>query len=371
MKNFKCMVEDITLDPVRRLDALLKYTRGEARDLIKDCILLTDPATGYDRAVALLKRNYGHPAMLATTFTQRAQSWPKVKAGDKDALQRFSIFLTNCCTVQKSNSELKDIDGYEFLKILASKLPTPHQQQWIKQVGRYRDVEYRPPTLTDFEKFVCQLSRDENDPRISGLGYQGRNSSERNHPKGQAASKSAFATTVEAPETDKNKQKKKKTTSQPKETGDSEKINKAKTKPCLHCGGASNHAISECRQFGGLSFEEKSQVCKDKGLCFACLNPGHRKKSCPNHEWIKCTKCDRKHMTILHSTYNKRNESTAEKDSPTQVQGVFTGCVNTGPSRPLMTVVPVVVKGKYSDRCISTYAFIDNGCGAVFADKHL
>ena len=66
------------------------------------------------------------------------------------------------------------MDGYEFLRILAGKLPTAIQQQWIKEVGKCRDQRNRPPNLEDFEKFVSQISRDENDPRITGLGYQER-----------------------------------------------------------------------------------------------------------------------------------------------------------------------------------------------------
>tara|TARA_B110000881_G_C18306374_1_gene379625 strand:- start:179 stop:514 length:336 start_codon:yes stop_codon:yes gene_type:complete len=64
-------------------------------------------------------------------------------------------------------------DNYEFLKVLACKLPKALQQQWIKIVGRCREEEDRAPRFEDLEKYVSRLSRDENDPRIAGLGYQG------------------------------------------------------------------------------------------------------------------------------------------------------------------------------------------------------
>ena len=36
-----------------------------------------------------------------------------------------------------------------------------------------------------------------------------------------------------------------------------------------------------------------------------------------------------------------------------------------------MTIVPMLVKVKNSDQCVATYAFLDNGCGAVFVNKEL
>ena len=56
------------------------------------------------------------------------------------------------------------MDSYEFLKLLASMLPTAAQQRWIHTVEKLRDKEMRSPSLEDFERFVGQLERDENDP---------------------------------------------------------------------------------------------------------------------------------------------------------------------------------------------------------------
>ena len=40
MKNFKYVVEDKTQDSVRRLELLLKYTKGEAYEVIKECPMI-------------------------------------------------------------------------------------------------------------------------------------------------------------------------------------------------------------------------------------------------------------------------------------------------------------------------------------------
>ena len=72
MKNFRLLVEDGTKNNTRRLELLLKYTKGEAYQLIKDCTLLKDPEEAYNTAVGLLKRDYGSPVILATAY--RTQS---------------------------------------------------------------------------------------------------------------------------------------------------------------------------------------------------------------------------------------------------------------------------------------------------------
>ena len=42
-----------------------------------------------------------------------------------------------------------------------------------------------------------------------------------------------------------------------------------------------------------------------------------------------------------------------------------------GSGNPLMAVIPVVVKLPGADNSVVTYAFLDDGCGAVFVDPQL
>jgi hypothetical protein len=376
MKNFQLIVEENTHQAKRRLEMLLKYTHGEAKALIKDCSLIEPQEAAYARALSLLKRDYGHPALLAEANRKKAQEYPRVPSGDKGALKRYATFITNCYTAKMSNDEMTFMDSHEFLRLVASKLPVPIQQRWIAQVGRYREDQSRSATMQDFERFVGQLSRDENDPRIAGLGYQGRTQGkpENNRNRGTRA----YATEVKTPP--KN---------QFMNTSTSTKKNMAEQWPCLYCQGP-RHSMVDCRKFQTLKAEERSDYFKKKGLCFGCMNQGHMKRNCPNPEWAKCKKCQRSHATALHDPErekrtNQRDEGRSrnhqredksyitkpkEKVNQDTPVSVTTGCVNTN-GRPLMTIVPVLVKLKASDMCLATYAFIDDGSGAVFADKEL
>ena len=60
MSIFKEVVEDRIEDLTGRLIRLIKYTDGEARELIKLCV--QQPAhLGYQNAKMLLEKRYGHP----------------------------------------------------------------------------------------------------------------------------------------------------------------------------------------------------------------------------------------------------------------------------------------------------------------------
>ena len=54
-KNFRCIVEDRTKDPSRRLELLLRYTKGELHELIKEYTHIQPPSTAYAKAMNLLE----------------------------------------------------------------------------------------------------------------------------------------------------------------------------------------------------------------------------------------------------------------------------------------------------------------------------
>ena len=109
MRNFKFVVEDKTNDDIRRLELLLKYTSGEARQLIEQCPMIEPPEAGYARAKYLLNRDYGQSTILAAAYRSKAEGWPRVAASDKEALRRYSVFLTNLCSGKISNPDLRNM----------------------------------------------------------------------------------------------------------------------------------------------------------------------------------------------------------------------------------------------------------------------
>ena len=64
---FRESVEKKIEDPQGRLTRLIKYTSGEARELIKHFIN-DAPEFGYGNAMALLRKQYGDPHKLLASY---------------------------------------------------------------------------------------------------------------------------------------------------------------------------------------------------------------------------------------------------------------------------------------------------------------
>ena len=67
---FRDVAERKIKDPVERLTHLIKFTDGEAKDLIKHCIHLT-PNIGYDTAITVLNKRYGNPPSLFASYRRK------------------------------------------------------------------------------------------------------------------------------------------------------------------------------------------------------------------------------------------------------------------------------------------------------------
>ncbi|XP_030834729.1 apical junction molecule-like [Strongylocentrotus purpuratus] len=368
IRNFEYVVEKRTDEPFRRLELLLKYTRGEAHELIRECPHIQPSKRAYETAKSMLHRDYGKQSNIINAYKERAIAWEQIRSGDRQGLRKFAIYLNNCSHVRAAG-DLGGMDSESFLRVLASKLPLYLQQKWISRVGLTRDIANRNPTLEDLAQFVIQTERNINDPMVQGLGYQRteKNASYNKDEKEKlqkSRSTKAFGTATQQ-----------------------DKEQKDKREPsCTFCGANSRHVIDECRKFEALSVEERSEQCKRKGLCFRCLKPKHLNKECKSQ--IKCDVYDRMHNTLMHdprwmkdgegNTRKTTNDASTSTDVQSEAGRISSGSTNVKKSvggKPqtstCMTIVPVIVKHKGNDRCISTYAFIDNGCGTVFCDTEL
>ena len=91
MDCFKDVVENLVENPRQRLVRLLKYTEGDAKDLIKHCIQ-EDTSTCYDEAVRLLEKEYGNPFTTSCAYLEKLKSWPQIKNNDGVGLKGLYRF---------------------------------------------------------------------------------------------------------------------------------------------------------------------------------------------------------------------------------------------------------------------------------------
>ena len=84
---FRETVEKKIDDPQGRLPRLIKYTCGEARELVKNFIH-DRPDVGYTNAMNLLEKQYGDPHRLLASYRREIRQMSRVKPGDSLAFRK-------------------------------------------------------------------------------------------------------------------------------------------------------------------------------------------------------------------------------------------------------------------------------------------
>lgn len=95
---------------------------------------------------------------------------------------------------------------------------------------------------------------------------------------------------------------------------------------------------------------------------------------------MECTECALKHPDILHKVNDENPVLPGKKDgvhgnevSYSQVPMTQESCGLTGAEEAecVLSIVPVMVKSKKSNKCVETYAFLDPGSTATFCTEDL
>ena len=157
-------VEKLIDDPRQRLVRLLKFTEGDAKDLIKHCIH-EDHDTCYAVARSLLEKEYGNPLKIACAYLEKLKGWPTIKANDAVGIQKLSRFLLRCASYQKRG--VLDLDSPLTIRGVQLALPVNLQQKWVARVGRIRRKTNKEAKFVDFVEFVDEESVALNDPVYS------------------------------------------------------------------------------------------------------------------------------------------------------------------------------------------------------------
>ena len=95
MALFAEVVETKIEEPRGRLTRLIKFTTGEARELIKHCIQLPHNR-GYQHARALLERTYGNPHKILSSYQKEIKEWSSLRFGNAKGFCKFYNFLLKC-----------------------------------------------------------------------------------------------------------------------------------------------------------------------------------------------------------------------------------------------------------------------------------
>ena len=165
MSMFQESVEKKIDDPRGRLTRLIKYTRGEPRELVKHFI--NDRADcGYKNATALLQKQYGNRHTLLSSYRKEIKLMQPLKPGDAAAFRRLFNFLIKC-QAMGVGSKHNPLDTPEIICMILAKLPLHLQDRWNRNTLLLRRRDSREPTLIDLANFVEDEMTLVNDPLYS------------------------------------------------------------------------------------------------------------------------------------------------------------------------------------------------------------
>ena len=128
MSVLKELVERKIEDPKGRLTQLIRYTRGEGKDLIKNFINHRREYR-YNKTMAVLQRQYGNPYTLLSSYRRQVRMMVPLKAGDVTAFRKLFKFLIKCQTI-KVDGYYNPLDTSEIICSVLSKLPVHLQDRW-------------------------------------------------------------------------------------------------------------------------------------------------------------------------------------------------------------------------------------------------
>ena len=375
IRSFEALIEHYTNSPQERLHYLSKYTAGEAKTTIQWLLSINS----YDEAKQALIRRYGDKYKISEEFRRKIISWPNIKPGDGDGLQKFADFLNHCNTAMTSISYLKSLDSAEENKRLMRKLPSYISHRWCRIIDKwlYGDYNQRSaygdgfegsyPPFSEFCRFITDeariasgpgnfqppLSDKRDDKRPTRNMWNNRQTKK----AGSFVSQGSDSSTMSTPA-----------------ARSSDRANPH----CLVC--KDSHYIGKCSQFKRMSTNDRKSLARSNGLCYGCFSRGHLYSD-----------CRRKNPKLMYGDQPTSDKPSGDQrtgnqptvDQPTSRENTTTSVTShkidstnvdtvTGEECLHSMIVPVVIHHVDNpENKICTYALLDNQSNACFLTDSL
>ena len=125
-----------------------------------------------------------------------------------------------------------------------------------------------------------------------------------------------------------------------------------------------DHRIWNCEKFKNIKTQDRYDVAKEKGLCFACLSDNQVAKECPRKKKCGIENCEKTHNKLLQ--YRKKSEvsSVSVKSESTNLTS------NSESVRGLMQVARPIIFGQ-DGQFEDTLAACDTGSTQTWVDEDL
>ncbi len=344
---FNELVDDKVGDPKGKLTRLIQSTKGEAKELIKNCIQ-EESTEGYEHACALLKAQYGNPHIIARAYVSELRRWDTLKVGDSKGFRKFYSFLVKCKTCMSSGIYLKELNSPDILQVLQSKLPYSVQDKWNRYAVKCRTQKGREVEFEDFLELVEVENLVANDPMYSREAVSFKTGSNPNKNNQQKTGMQSYAVEMSENEASANKTQ--------------------KQLSCASC--RSEHDLDQCPDYKSLEVKGRKAFLFRKRLCFCCYkstSSTHKAGTCTNKR--KCDICGELHPTGLHVPTSADENKTTENVTilATECSGIKNSSISEPKDRISMCIVPVQLYHELTpDNVVTVYAMLDDCSDGTF-----
>ena len=266
---FREVVESKVDDPRGKLTRLIKYTSGDARELIKHCIQLPSNE-GFKHVKYLLEKVYGNPHKILASYRKEVKNWQPIKFGDVIAFRWLHYFLLRCRSVA-TNQRWNALDTPDILCMLTSKLPSGTMERWNREVLKIRRQQHQEPNLEDFTKYVEDEAILMSDPLFLRQALSEYLSKQERSLREDRRIKKVANYRVQSDESQIKKD----------ENVDRSKSNKEK-ESCVLCNGSRD--LDECKAYNDMVVKEHRKFLTKPKLyhgCYEEISSTHTARNCP------------------------------------------------------------------------------------------
>ena len=349
MSHYQLNVEPEVRSAGKRLQWLLNNVGGEARELIHTCSW-TEHEKGLEKALKLLKKNYGEDHMIANSYLRKLMEGPKIKQFDAKAIIGLSNEMENCKSLLEGLSLESNLDTPGAVKMIARRLPNHLLLKWTSKSSYFISELKRQPGFEDLRQFIEKQADKVNTADMKEL-YE-EMMKEKQPPAAKKPQKEPkqprVTVTTLATSADFSSKPAKQTSKTPT----------VKTAPasCAYCE-KTGHGIEKCFEFEKMSPPERFTAVRKRHLCFRCLGKGHSRWRCRG----RCSKCKRTHHTLLHDPEKAEKETAAaateeKEETPAEVQ---VAVATAAPRNATFGVLPVRIQAGGKEARV--LALLDSG----------
>ena len=377
-------------DSATRLNLLISSCAGEAKESIVNCIMCDSPDVGYWKARHILEENFGQIGGIINAYVKKLTEGPPIKNNDSEGILKFARDLYNCELTCGSRPE-SGLDSQHVVGKVFARLPKSLQEKFITSVS-FQLENGHPITFSQLSQFMQKQSHVERSFLNQIVKSKDPNTTNFNFSK-KSCNKPAIHSTQSSIAPSPVVESALVKTNQFKEVD-------RKRKSCPMCVQA--HPLWKCLKFQNATEKQKWNTVWKSGCCINCLGD-HLVRHCQSPQ--RCKMCQDKHHTLLHhrehnleastsaNNKNSGSDNGAGVDNPVKV---LPNCVQienhvnqvnsndqllvkssssqvTQDSKlnVRLKVVPVTVWSSCSDRCLNTYAFLDEGSNATLCTESL